>query len=226
MMENLAVVSHELRNSVGVIRNASRVIERSPCDAHVVTQARQLIERQIGQMERLIGDLLEVSRLNGDARCLRRERVDLRVLATDASESVKPEIHRRRQRLTLVLPEAPVWLQADAGRLSQVLLNLLSNAAKYTDTGGEVRLSVEHEPDMAIICVKDSGIGIDPALLPHVFEPFMQARSALPRSEMGLGIGLALVSNLVALHGGRVTAASAGLGQGSEFTVYLPITSI
>jgi two-component system, sensor histidine kinase len=225
MMENLAVVSHELRNSLGIIRNATRVIETSPWDVPLVTKSRQLIERQIHQMERLIGDLLEVSRVNGDAGCLQRERIDLRLVATDAVESIKPEIHRRRQRLTVVLPEAPVWLYADAGRLGQVLLNLLGNAAKYTDTGGEVRLSIEQESEVATVRVKDSGIGIAPALLPHVFEPFMQARSALPRSEMGLGIGLALVTNIVALHGGHVTAASAGLGQGSEFTVYLPITA-
>jgi signal transduction histidine kinase len=224
MIESLAVVSHELRNSIGVIRNAARVLETAPDERPVVEKVRQLIERQVGQMTRLVGDLLEVSRINGDVLGLRRERVDLRAVAGEAIESVELEIDRCGQRLTVALPEAPVWVRADAGRLVQVLINLLGNASKYTDAGGEVRLAVECEAETATVRVSDSGIGIAPAVLPHVFEPFMQVQSALPRSRMGIGIGLALVSSLVASHGGRVTAASAGLGQGSEFTVHLPLT--
>jgi signal transduction histidine kinase len=222
MDSNLAMVSHELRNSIGVIRNATRIIEASPCGVPV-EKARQLIERQVVQMERLLDDLLEVSRRDGRELSMRLESVDLRVVATDAIESTHPDIVRRGQRLAVTLPEAPIWLDADAGRLTQVLMNLLGNAAKYTDPGGEIRLSVECEADSAIVRVSDSGIGIAPTLLPHVFEPFMQAQSALPRAEMGIGIGLALVHSVVALHGGRVSAASAGLGRGSEFTVYLPV---
>lgn len=222
MNEHLAVVSHELRNSLGAIRIAARLMEINRSEPPVAEKARLVIERQAAQMARLIDDLLEVSLSRSAWHSLRRERVDLRVVARHAVESVELDIGQRNQRLTVALPEAPVWLQADPGRLEQVLVNLLGNASKYTTNGGELRLSVEHTADRATVRVGDSGVGIAPDILPHVFEPFMQADSSLPRSEMGIGIGLAVVRGLAELHGGRVTAASAGLGQGSEFTVHLP----
>ena len=226
ILEYLPVVSHELRNSLAAIRFAARLMGMNQHEPHFARKARLVIDRQAGQMARLIDDLLEVSRSKSPFLGLRRERVDLRVIARHAVESVELEIGQRDQRLLVALPDAPVWLQGDPGRLAQVLVNLLNNAAKYTDNGGELRLSVEWEANHATVRVRDSGIGIAPDLLPHVFEPFMQAESSLPRSEMGIGIGLAVVRNLVELHGGRVTAASAGLGQGSEFTVQLPATRI
>jgi two-component system, sensor histidine kinase len=222
MNEQLAVVSHELRNSLGAIRIAARLMEINQGEPPVAEKARLVIERQAGQMARLIDDLLEVSLSRSGWPCLRRERVDLRVVARHAVESVELEIDRRKQRLKVALPEAPVWLQADPGRLEQVLVNLLGNASKYSSNGGKLRLSVEHAADRATVRVRDFGTGIAPDVLPHVFEPFVQAESSLPRSEIGIGIGLTVVRGLAELHGGRVTAASAGLGQGSEFTVHLP----
>jgi signal transduction histidine kinase len=226
IVDYLPVVTHELRNSLGAIRFAARLMGMNEHEPFFARKARLVIVRQADQMARLIDDLLEVSRTRSPCLGLRRERVDLRGVARHAVDSVEPEIGRRKQRLLVALPDAPVWLQGDPGRLAQVLVNLLNNAAKYTDDGGELRLSVEWEADQATVRVRDSGIGIAPDVLPHVFEPFMQAESSLPRSEMGIGIGLAVVRGLVELHGGRVTAASAGLGQGSEFTIQLPATRI
>jgi signal transduction histidine kinase len=226
IIEYLPVVSHELRNSLGAIRFAARLMEMNTHEPFFARKARLVIVRQAEQMARLIDDLLEVSRSKSPCLGLRRERVDLRVIARHAVESVELDIAQRKQRLLVALPDAPVWLQGDPGRLAQVLVNLLNNAAKYTDDGGELRLSVEWEADQATVSVRDSGIGIAPDLLPHVFESFMQAEFSLPRSEMGIGIGLAVVRGLVELHGGRVSAASAGLGLGSEFTVHLPAARI
>lgn len=224
MNEQLAMVSHELRNFVGVIRNATRLLAISENQPLVAEKARLIIDRQVGQMGRLIDDLLEISLAKSGRLFLRRERVDLRVVAKQAVESLDPEIERRHQRLTAAFPEAPVWLHADPVRLLQVLVNLLGNAAKYTDSGGNLWLSVERKAGGVIIRVRDSGIGIAAVDLPHVFEPFMRASSSLSRCETGHGIGLALVRSLVELHGGRVDATSAGVGQGSEFTVHLPAT--
>ncbi len=224
MNEQLALVSHELRNSLGAMRFATRLIEMNQRQPGLVEKARVIIDRQVAHMGRLVEDLLDESLIRGGRLCLRRERVDLRVVAKHAVESVEAEISRRHQQLTLTLPEAPVWLQADPGRLAQVLVNLLGNAAKYTDAGGKLQLSVEREAGLATIRVHDSGIGIARDVLPHVFEPFMRAESSLSRSEGGIGIGLALVRGLVESHGGHVSAASVGLGHGSEFTVHLPLT--
>ena len=229
--EHLAMVSHELRNSLGAIRIAASLMKRTQRGPEAVESARLVIEHQAAQMARLIDDLLEVSllevsRTGGCWPRLRCERVDLRDVARHAHESVAAEIDRRDQRLAVTLPEAPVWLQADAGRLEQVLVNLLGNASKYTDDGGELRLSVEQFAGYAIVRVCDSGTGIARAVLPHVFEPFVQADSSLPRAERGIGIGLTVVRDLVELHHGRVSAASGGLGLGSEFTVHLPISQV
>lgn len=226
MNEHLALVSHELRNALGSIRFAMRLIEMKSHEPLLVERTRVSIDRQTGQMARIIDDLLDIALMRSGRFALHRERVDLRVVAKHAVESIEPELNHRSQRLTVTLPQAPVWMQADPGRLAQVLVNLLSNAAKYTDMGGDLRLSVEYEAGHATIRVRDSGIGIAADVLPHVFEPFMQAAASPTRSDMGIGMGLALVSRLVEMHGGHVSAASAGLGRGSEFTVDLPATSI
>ena len=222
MNQHLAMVSHELRNSLYAIRFATCTLGTNQREPPVVKKARLIIERQAGEMARLLDDLLEVLSSRSGRLSLQRKRVDLRVVARHAVESVEWGIGQRNHRLRVALPQAPVWLHADPGRLGQVLVNLLGNAAKYTDSGGELQLCVEHEPGWATVRVRDSGIGIAPDVLPHVFEPFMQAQSSLTHSELGIGIGLAVVRGLVESHGGRVTAASAGLGHGSEFTVHLP----
>jgi signal transduction histidine kinase len=225
--EQLVMVSHELRNCLGAIRIAASLIKLKQRQPDAAESARLVIERQAAQMAALINDLLdvallEVSQRGGGWPPLRCERVDLRVVARHALETVAAEIGRRNQRLTITLPEAPVWLQADAGRLEQVLVNLLGNASKYTADDGELRLLVQHTTGEATVSVVDSGTGIAADVLPHVFDPFVQAHS-LSRAEPGIGIGLTVVRDLTELHGGHVTAASAGLGQGSEFTVYLPL---
>ena len=225
--EQLVMVSHELRNCLGAVRIAARLIKLKRRQPAAAENARLVIEHQAAQMAALVNDLLELalpeaSQGAGGWSLLRRERVDLRVVARHALETVAGEIGRRNQRLTVTLPEEPVWLQADAGRLEQVLVNLLGNASKYTEDAGELRLSVQHTTGEATVRVWDSGTGIAPDVLPHVFDPFVQAHSSLPRAEPGIGIGLTVVRDLTELHGGRVTAASAGLGHGSEFTVHLP----
>ena len=226
--EQLVMVTHELRNCLGAVRIAASLIKLKRRQPAAAENARLVIERQAAQMAALINDLLEVALLEVSQGVagwppLRCERVDLRVVARHALETVAAEIGRRNQRLTVTLPEAPVWLQADAGRLEQVLVNLLGNASKYTDDAGELRLSVQHTTGEATVRVADSGTGIAPDVLPHVFDPFVQAHSSLPRVEPGIGIGLTVVRDLTEMHGGHVTAASAGLGQGSEFTVHLPL---
>ena len=222
------MVTHELRNCLGAVRIAASLIKLKRRQPAAAESARLVIERQAAQMAALINDLLEVALLEvsqgvGGWPPLRCQRVDLRVVARHALETVAAEIGRRNQRLTVTLPEAPVWLQADASRLEQVLVNLLGNASKYTDDAGELRLSVQHTTGEATVRVADSGAGIAPDVLPHVFDPFVQAHSSLPRAEPGIGIGLTVVRDLTEMHGGHVTAASAGLGQGSEFTVHLPL---
>ena len=154
---------------------------------------------------------------------LQRERVDLRVVVNRAIETLEGEIHERNHRLTTELPNASVWLRADPRRLEQVFVNLLANASRYTDAGGQVAVRVQARNGEAIIQVRDSGVGIAPEALPHLFDLFKPDNAADPGSGAGLGVGLALVRNLVELHRGSVIATSAGVGQGSEFTVRLPM---
>jgi signal transduction histidine kinase len=219
----LAVLGHELRSPLGSLQNAFRVLcsqtEESP--ARQRTQA--LIERQIRQMTQLVNDLLDVSRITRGELRADCQRIDLRVVVQDAIETLESEIRERNHQLSILLPEGPVWLQGDAGRLEQVFVNLLANAARYTDDGGELAIRMITQDIQAVVRVRDSGIGIKPEVLPRIFDLFKQADEAAPRSRAGLGIGLALVRSLVELHGGSVTAASAGAGQGSEFAVCLPM---
>lgn len=167
----------------------------------------------------VVNDLLVVSRITHGCMRLQRERIDLRTIVSNAIETLEPDIGERGQRLTITLPEAPVWLEADPLRLEQVFENLLANASRYTDANGELAVSV-HIPDgHAVVRIRDSGIGIAPSALPYIFDLFRQAEEAAPRSQTGLGVGLSLVRNLVEFHGGSVT----GIGHESEFTVHLPI---
>jgi signal transduction histidine kinase len=220
--EFMTVFSHELRNSLGAIRLAARILSMETSAGPAMVKARVLIERQVGQMTRLVEDLLDVSRVRGGQLRLQCERIDLRTVAAHAAQTVDFTMQQRSHRMTTSFPDAPVWLQADPARLEQVFVNLLLNAAKYTDAGGNVGLFVEREEGEAIVRIRDSGIGIAPDVLPLVFDLFVQADPSSRRADAGLGIGLALVRSLVERHGGRVNVASAGPGQGSEFTVRLP----
>jgi len=222
--EFMTVFSHELRNSLGAIGSATCILRRDKSADHSMVKARMLIERQVGHMTRLVEDLLDVSRVRSGQLRLQSQRIDLRLLAAHAAETVEFTMEQRHHRMTTSFPDAPVWLQADPARLEQVFVNLLLNAAKYTDAGGNVELFVEQEELEAIVRIRDSGIGMAPDLLPHVFDLFVQADPSSRRADAGLGIGLALVRSLVERHGGRVTAASVGLRHGSEFTVRLPRT--
>jgi signal transduction histidine kinase len=220
--EFLAVFSHEVRSSLGAIRNAAHLLRIRHAEPSVEDKARLLIERQVGRMTRLIDDLLASSQVRCAELPLKSERIDLRAVAMHAIETVESDLAQRKHCLTASLPDAPIWLTGDPGRLEQVLVNLLVNASKYTNDGGNIFLSAEQQDRDAVVRIRDSGIGIAQDVLPHVFNLFMQADHSARRAEAGLGIGLALVKSLVEMHGGSVTAASAGLGQGSEFVVCLP----
>jgi signal transduction histidine kinase len=173
-------------------------------------------------MANLIDELLDVSRIGSGRLRLRLERVDLRDVVQHAIETLEPDLRGKNHRISTALPEAPVWLQGDAHRLEQVFVNLLANASRYTDAGGELSIWLHTRAGQAIVRIRDSGVGITTDAMPHIFDLFRQADTADARSAEGLGVGLAVVRNLVELHGGSVTAASAGLGRGSEFTVRLP----
>jgi signal transduction histidine kinase len=221
--EFITVFSHELRNSLSAIRSATHILRMEMSAGPAAVKARALIERQVGQMTRLVEDLLDVSRVRSGHLRLQCERIDLCAVAAHAAQSVEFAMQQRNHRMTTTFPESPVWLQADPARLEQVFVNLLINAAKYTEAGGNVELSVGREEDHATVSIRDTGIGIAPDVLPHVFDLFVQADPSSRRGDAGLGIGLALVRSLVECHGGRVTASSAGLRRGSEFTVRLPM---
>lgn len=221
--EFLAMLAHELRNPLTPIRHAAALLGLKDLDAEVAAEARGVIERQIEHLARLVDDLLDVSRLMRGKIDLRGEPVDLATVVSRAMEVCQPLVRAQRQDLTVSLTAEPVWVHGDAVRLTQIVSNLLNNAVKYTEPGGRIRLSAEREADQVLLRVQDSGIGIAPDLLPHVFELFVQADHSIERSQGGLGIGLTLVKTLVEMHGGRVTAHSDGLGMGSEFTVRLPV---
>ncbi|HYJ41952.1 MAG TPA: HAMP domain-containing sensor histidine kinase [Steroidobacteraceae bacterium] len=219
--DEIAVISHELRNSLAVVRNAARLL-RHPVGVSGVDGARILIERHVGQMTRHIEDLLDASHRDVHKRALCRTHVDLRAIAEFAVAAIAPDLARRGHHFVLHLPAEPLWAEVDAARLEQVFSNLLINAAKYTPDGGEIMLTMESLGQSISICIRDSGIGIEPAVLLRVFDMFAQADASAPCAEGGSGIGLAVVRDVVEMHGGSVHAASAGLGLGSEFTVLLP----
>jgi two-component system, sensor histidine kinase len=220
--EFLATISHELRSPLACIQYAVRLLGRQAGEAVAPQPMQALIERQLHRMSHLLDELLDVSRITSGHWHLQRERVDLRVIVSNAIETLESDLHARKHRLSIELPDVPVWLQADSGRLEQVFVNLLANASRYTDAGGELAVWLHAREGQAIVRVRDSGIGIASAALPYIFDLFRQGNPADPRSRAGLGVGLAVVRNLVELHGGSITAASAGPGRGSEFAVRLP----
>jgi len=223
--EFLGLLAHELRNPLAPIRNAVEILSRSGGDEQKVKSATEMMQRQVGQMVRLVDDLLDVSRISRGKIELRRESVELASIVHHAVEAVRPVCESMDHELTVTLPPQRAYLNADPSRLSQVVGNLLNNACKFTETGGRIRLTVEREGKQALIRVQDTGIGIAAEQLPRIFDMFMQADTSFERSRHGLGIGLTLVKNVVEMHGGTVEAHSAGVDQGSEFVVRLPLLS-
>jgi PAS domain S-box-containing protein len=223
--EFLAMLAHELRNPLAPIRNAARVLRHSPAAHGQAEQMLDIIERQAEHLTRLVDDLLDVSRITRGKITLQRERLELMTVVSRAVETSRPLIDAARHRLTVRLPPEPVRVEGDLTRLAQVISNLLNNAAKYTEPGGQIELRAEREGDEVFVRVKDNGVGIPPQVLPRVFDLFAQDERSLDRSQGGLGIGLTLVRSLIELHGGSVEARSEGLGHGSEFTVRLPVLS-
>jgi signal transduction histidine kinase len=222
--EFLATVCHELRTPIGAIQNAARVLRRTGnADAILKNQMHELIERQARQMALLVAGLLDITRIARGELALHREALDLRTILRDAAQTLEWGFKRRGQRLTVSVPESSVLLFADSSRLEQVFVNLLGNASKYSYEGGEIALSLHISDRYASVRIRDFGMGIAPDALPLIFRLFMQVGAAAPCSGSGLGIGLALVRAIVEEHGGNVSAVSAGLCQGSEFTVRLPI---
>ena len=221
----LATLAHELRNPLSPIRSALAILRmETPRDARLV-QARDVIDRQVRQMARLLDDLLDVSRVTLNRLELRREQVDLESIINDAIETSRPLIDAGGHALQVTLPAQPVVVDADPARLAQVFSNLLNNAAKYTDAGGRIELHLRTDGAGVVVSVRDNGIGVAPEHLPNVFDMFSQSQPALQRAQGGLGIGLSLTHAIVELHGGRVEAHSAGSGRGSEFKVWLPVSA-
>ena len=221
--EFLAMLAHELRNPLAPVSTAAGLLKSVyASDPGAVRRTSEIIARQVDHMVHLVDDLLDVSRVTRGMIELKRERVDLRQVATAALEQVQPLLEMKRHRLRTELPDSRALVEGDAKRLIQVMANLLNNAAKYTPEEGELLVSVRIVGGVAVLAVRDDGIGIAPELLPDIFGLFTQARRTPDRAEGGLGLGLALVHNLVQLHGGQVRADSAGPGRGSTFTVTLP----
>jgi signal transduction histidine kinase/ActR/RegA family two-component response regulator len=220
--EFLAVLAHELRNPLAPLRNALHVMRLAVDNGPAREHARGVAERQVKHLARLVDDLLDVSRITRGKLPLRKEPVDLAAAVSGAVTAARPLIDARRHDLSVSLPLEPLRLEADPTRLEQVLVNLLTNAAKYTDPGGRIGLTAERDGHEAVLRVRDTGVGIPAELIPRVFEPFMQAERSVDRTHGGLGIGLTLVKCLVEMHGGSVTAHSEGPGKGSEFVVRLP----
>jgi CheY-like chemotaxis protein/two-component sensor histidine kinase len=223
--EFLAMLVHELRNPFAPIRNAAHVLGQLGLDEPRLRWAQGMITQQVAHLNRLVDDLLDVSRIARGKINLKIERLNLDELVRLARESVEEEMAAKGHRFAVHLPEARVKLDGDPVRLVQVLRNLLANAAKYTADGGRIELSAKAGAGEVVIEVRDTGMGIAPDLLPDIFDLFRQGERTLDRSQGGLGIGLTLVRRLVEMHGGRVEAHSAGPGLGATFSVHLPLAS-
>jgi CheY-like chemotaxis protein len=219
----LATLAHELRNPLAPLRNAVQILRAQGQTTPDTRWAMDVIERQTGQMSRLVDDLLDVSRITRNKLELRRHRVDLAAVVAVAVETSRPLIDAAGHELTVTLPDQPLTLDADLTRLAQALSNLLNNAAKYTDRGGRIWLAAEREGSDAVVTVRDTGMGISTEMLPRVFEMFTQVDRSLDHAQGGLGIGLTLVKRLIEMHGGSVEARSGGPGKGSQFIVRLPV---
>jgi signal transduction histidine kinase/ActR/RegA family two-component response regulator len=221
--EFLAMLGHELRNPLAPLGNAVQILRQTGTKGALADQTLDLMERQFRHLTRLVDDLLDVSRLTRGKIVLKKETVELNQAIAHVTEVVRPLGLERGLQLAVHTADQPVYILADPSRLEQVFENLLLNAIRFTESGGEVQLSVERDGDHAIMRIKDTGIGIRPEMLPRIFELFAQADRAPDRPQEGLGIGLTLVRRLVELHDGSIEAASAGLGSGSEFIVRFPV---
>jgi PAS domain S-box-containing protein len=220
--EFLAMLAHELRNPLAPISNAVRALRIRRGDGRIVQATLGMFERQVGQLSRLVDDLLDLSRITRGKIALRKQPVELVPIVEQAVEAARARYGGMNHALSVTLPTQPVYLTADPARLAQVIGNLLNNACKFTDPGGHIWLTVVHEGAHAVVRVRDDGIGIAAEQLPHLFKMFTQADTSLERTRDGLGIGLTLVKALVEMHGGTVAARSQGLGRGSEFELRLP----
>lgn len=223
--EFLAMLAHELRNPLAPIRNAAFILDRLELDEPRLKWAQEVIEGQVQHLSRLTDELLDVSRIVQGRIELKREAIEFGALLTQILATTRPMLESRGQHVTLRLPRQPVWLNGDPVRLTQVISNLLDNASKYTQAGGDIELDADVAGQEIALRVRDNGPGISAELLPHVFDLFQQGVRTLDRAQGGLGIGLTLVRQLVNMHGGRVDAYSAGAGQGATFTVWLPIVA-
>jgi signal transduction histidine kinase len=211
-----------LRNPLAPISNAIQILTLRGDDPALVAQTKEVMERQVHQMTRMVDELLEVSRIGRGKISLQTAPLDLAEVVATAVETSRPLVEARRHTLKVSLPERPARVEADGARLAQVLSNLLNNAAKYTEDGGRIDLIVEQAQADVVIRVRDNGIGMAPERLTSVFDMFEQVEGAADRSQGGLGIGLTLARRLVELHGGKIEAHSDGLGKGSEFVTRLP----
>jgi signal transduction histidine kinase/ActR/RegA family two-component response regulator len=223
--EFLATLAHELRNPLAPMSNMLEVVKHSGDDREVLKRAHDTIERQLGQMVRLVDDLLDLNRITYDRLELRRSEVELSSVIQQAVEVARPLIDAAGHDLTVELPDEPIYLTADRARLAQVFGNLLNNSSKYTRSNGRISVSAKRVDDEVMVTVKDNGAGIPQDKLDSIFDMFMQVDLTAERSQGGLGIGLTLVKRLAEMHGGSIEARSAGEGQGSEFIVRLPVLS-
>jgi signal transduction histidine kinase len=223
--EFLAMLAHELRNPLAPIRNVVELLRQRPAGGREAHWSYEVIDRQLAHLTRLVDDLLDVSRITRGRLGIHREAADLRDIAHAAAESIQPSVAARRLRMDVSVPAAPVPVHADVVRMTQVVLNLLDNACKFTPPEGSIVLAVSHEAESARIAVRDSGNGIAGEELPRLFQMFYQS-SGSSAPQGGLGIGLALVNRIVEMHGGTVEAKSDGIGRGSEFVVRLPIAEL
>ncbi len=221
--EFIATLSHELRNPLAPMVNAISLLQAPQSDASIVQKAHGMLARQVTQMVRLVDDLLDMSRITSGKLAVRKQTVDLASVVQSAVDTARPLFDDRKQTLNIELPGQPVYLQADPVRLAQVFANLLNNAAKFSEPGGGVTLSARVLGPTVHVEVRDHGVGMTADVLPRIFEMFAQGNSSLDYAQTGLGVGLALAKRLVELHGGTIVASSHGMGQGSVFTVTLPV---
>tara|TARA_R100000306_G_scaffold59813_1_gene59200 strand:+ start:985 stop:2577 length:1593 start_codon:yes stop_codon:yes gene_type:complete len=221
--EFLAMLGHELRNPLSPIKAALQLQNFANVSDDAKARSMDIVNRQVDHLTRLVDDLLDVARITRGMILLKSERLEVGSIIYRASELCQPVIQEKEQRLSIEMAGEPLYVQGDLQRLTQVVGNVLNNAAKYTQRGGSIQLIVLREDSYVNIVVADNGMGIDPALLPHVFDVFSQSERTIARSEGGLGVGLTIVKRIVEQHGGMVSVSSAGLGEGSEFRVVLPL---
>lgn len=221
--EFLAMLAHELRNPLAPISAAAQLLKLPGVDARRIVHSSDVISRQVKHMTELVDDLLDVSRVTRGLVTLTKKNLDLKRVVASAVEQARPSIEARRHALSLSLGGENASVHADQTRLIQVIVNLLTNAAKYTPQGGQIEISLNIDGDKVRLCVSDNGSGIEPRLLPHIFDLFTQGERTPDRAQGGLGLGLALVKSMVALHGGQVEARSEGPGKGSTFIIDLPL---